>query len=171
MSGDAILKGMNLLIILCAKYLVFFVGLIALVYWLTLPKLQKIRIAVVGAVTAIVAFALTKIGGALFYDPRPFVTHHLTPLLPHAADNGFPSDHTVFAATIAVTIFFASKRLGMGLFALAAVVGVARILAHVHSPIDVLGSLVFAVAGGAAAYYLAPIVMDRVSPAEKKDPN
>lgn len=158
----AILNRMDFLIVLCAKYLYLIIGLIAAIYWLTLPKKQKIQMAIFATCTAIIAFVLTKLGGALFYDPRPFVTQHIMPLYPHAADNGFPSDHTVLAATIAVAVYSGSKKLGLVLFGLAIVIGVSRVLAHIHSPIDILGSLIFAIAGGLAAYYLMPKIMVRV---------
>ncbi|MDB5179305.1 MAG: phosphatase family protein [Patescibacteria group bacterium] len=154
---------MNSIIIFCAKYLFLIAGLVAVIYWLRVPKPQKIQLLIFAAIAGVVAFVLTRIGGALYYDPRPFMTSHTTPLIPHAPGNGFPSDHTVLAALIAVVIYSASKRLGLVLFALALAVGAARVAAQVHSPIDILGSMVFAVMGGLAAYYLTPKVTARLN--------
>lgn len=152
---------MDSLIILIAKYLYIVIGVIAIGYWLMLPKKLKIQVAVFGVIAAIITYALVKIGGAVFYDPRPFVSSHIAPLVPHAADNGFPSDHTALTAAIAVAVYSASRKLGLGLLALAVIVGVARVLAHIHSPIDIIGSLVFAAIGGAAGYYLTPKILKR----------
>jgi undecaprenyl-diphosphatase len=60
------------------------------------------------------------------------------------ADNGFPSDHTLLATAIAFAIFHFNKKLGLFLFLLAVLVGVARILAGVHHAADIAGSLIIA---------------------------
>jgi undecaprenyl-diphosphatase len=147
---------MHSVLLFGAKYLYLLVPLLAAAYWLTLPKRQKIQLLVFGIVTAVVTFALVKVGAALFYDPRPFVSHNVQPLYPHAPDNGFPSDHTWFTAFIAIAVYSMSKRLGSALFVIAILVGSARVAGHIHSPIDILGSLVFSIAGGIVAYYLTP---------------
>ncbi|MDB5170536.1 MAG: phosphatase family protein [Candidatus Saccharibacteria bacterium] len=152
---------MNVILTLIAKYLFVVVGLVALAYWLTLPKKLKIRVAVFGVVTALVAYALTKIGAALFYDTRPFVADHVTPLYAHGADNGFPSDHTVLTAFVAVTIYSVSKKLGLVLMSMALLIGLSRVIGHIHRPIDILGSLAFALTGGAVAHYVTPKIIER----------
>lgn len=154
---------MDTFIIFTAKYLYIVIGLIAAVYWLTLPNRQKIRVLAFGLIAATVGYALVKLGGMAFYDPRPFVTGHLAPLYPHAPDNGFPSDHTALTASIAVTIYFVSKKLGIGLMVLAVLVGVSRVMAHIHHPIDIIGSLIFALIGGVVAYYLTPKIITFIS--------
>ena len=153
---------MHLITLLTAKYLYLLIGVIAFGYWLTLPKRQKVQVAIFGLIAAIVAYGLAKIGGALYFDPRPFVFHNLTPLYPHTPDNGFPSDHTLLSAFIAVTIYAVHKRLGLILMAMALLVGGARVIGNIHSPIDIAGSVVFALLGGFVAYYLTPKVLARV---------
>ena len=150
---------MNFIIILCAKYLFIVIGLIAFIYWLKLTNKRKLEIITFGIITALVAFLLAKIGGAMFYNARPFVVNNIVPLLPHAADNGFPSDHTLFSAVIAVTMYSVSKKLGLILGVLSVIVGMSRVLALVHHPIDIVGSIVFAIIGGVVAYYLTPKIM------------
>jgi len=152
---------MHLLLLFVAKYLFIGVGLIAVIYWLNLPKKEKIRLAVFGLIAAVISFVLVKLGAVLYFDPRPFVTHHVTPLFPHGADNGFPSDHTVLTAFMAVTIYSANKRLGLVLFLMALLIGLSRIIGHIHSPIDIIGSVVFALVGGGVAAYLTPKVIAR----------
>lgn len=147
---------MNSLVILCAKDLIYLTVFLGLVYWLFLAKNQKRRLIIFGVITGAVAFIFAKIGDALFYDTRPFVIEHITPLIKHAANNGFPSDHTLLAASIAVAIFYISKKWGIGFMLLAIAIGSSRVLSHVHHPIDIIGSIIFAVIGGAVAYYLTP---------------
>jgi undecaprenyl-diphosphatase len=150
---------MDQIIIFCAKYLFFLVVVLAFVYWLKLAKRQKIEMIVFGLITLAIAFVLAKLGGALFYDARPFVSDHLVSLFPYTADNGFPSDHTLFSAVIAVTVYATSKKWGLVLGGLAILVGISRVLAHVHHPVDIIGSLVIAVAAGLVAYFLTPKII------------
>lgn len=150
---------MNPIIIFCAKYLFYIVAVIAFIYWLKLTKRQKIEVVIFGIVTIVVAFILAKLGGALFYNPRPFVSDHIVSLFPYIADNGFPSDHTLFSAAIAVTIYSVSKKWGLVLGVLAVVVGISRVLAHVHHPIDIVASLIFGMVAGLAAYFLTPKII------------
>lgn len=154
---------MDIVLLFTAKYLIFLAIVAAAVYWLTLPRKQKLRFAVFGVITAAVALILAKTGSALYFDPRPFMTHAVTPLYPHAPDNGFPSDHTLLASVIAVTIFMFSKRMGAIFAIIAVLIGASRVVGHIHSPIDIIGSIVFAIIGGVAAYLLTPRVLALIS--------
>ena len=145
---------MNKLISLVAQYAVFLSVVIAVVVWLRLPRQQKWEFAVMGVIGGVIALALLKLGGALYYDPRPFVTQHIAPLFPHAPDNGFPSDHTLLAMFLAMCVLFYSRRWGILLVALTIVIGAARVAAHVHHPIDILGAMAFAVV---AALLVRPV--------------
>jgi undecaprenyl-diphosphatase len=92
----------------------------------------------------VLAVVLAVIAGHLYYDPRPFVTHHLVPLIAHAADNGFPSDHALLTAFLAFTMLLYSKRTGVFLLVIALLVSWARVAAHIHNPRDIVGSFVIA---------------------------
>ncbi len=153
---------MHYALLFTAKYLFIFVALIAGIYWLKQPRKEKIRLVVFGIIAGMVSFALVKIGGAIYYDPRPFVSHHIEPLYFHAADNGFPSDHTVLTAYIAMVVYSSSKRLGLVLLAMSLLIGCSRVMGYIHSPIDIAGSILFALIGGIAAYYLTPKVMAKL---------
>ncbi|MCU1588102.1 MAG: (type 2 phosphatidic acid phosphatase) family protein, partial [Frankiales bacterium] len=80
---------------------------------------------------------------------RPFQDHRLHQLIAHNPGQSFPSDHATaaFACAIAALLLL-SRRWGVVLLALATAIGVARVAAGVHYPIDVLGSLVVAALGG-----------------------
>lgn len=87
-------------------------------------------------------YILAKISGVFIHDPRPFVVEHIKPLIAHAADNGFPSDHTLLTSVIASVIFAYNKKLGMVLFAISIAIGGARVLAGIHHPLDIVGAMV-----------------------------
>ena len=95
---------------------------------------------------------LIKTGGAVYYDPRPFVAAHVAPLFPHAADNGFPSDHTAVTMFVAFSVLVVSRPWGLALAALSLLAGVARVLAHVHSPIDIAGAVAIAALAALAGW-------------------
>lgn len=151
---------MDMLITFCAKYLIFIVALVAFVIWLSFARRQKTEVVIVGIITAIVAFILAKTGAALFSDPRPFVSDHVTPLFAYTADNGFPSDHTLLGMIITIAIMSVSRRWGVTLFILTIIVGASRVLAGVHHPVDIVGGIVFGALGGAVAAYALPKIVE-----------
>ena len=115
---------------------------------------------------AVIALPLTyivaKIISNFYYDPRPFVVGQFTPLLPHAADNGFPSDHTLLSSAVAAVIFFFHRKLGAFLFVVAFMVGMARVFAGIHHSVDIFGSMVIALVVTYFVYvYIFPIVLKK----------
>lgn len=159
---------MDALVIFFAKYVVFILVMIAGVYWLTLPKKQKVQMLVFGAITAVITLALTRIGGALYYDSRPFVDLGVAPIIPHEANNGFPSDHAALAFAVAATVCYMNKKMGAVLVVMALLVGGSRVIGHIHSPTDILGSIIFVSAAYGAAWYLTPLVMRKLPSAYKE---
>lgn len=145
---------MDSIIIFCAKYLFIFVVLLVGLLWLKLNKKNKIELAAAVIIAGVIAVVMDKIAGKLYFDPRPFVTHNIKPLVAHAADNGFPSEHTLFTFTLSMAAYFYSKKIGLAAFILSLAVGVARVAAHIHSPIDIIGGILMGLAAGAGGYYL-----------------
>ncbi len=143
---------MDLLIVFIAKYLYLLVVLIAVLFMLRLNKVNRIRLAKLSIVTLPLAYIISKILGRFIYDPRPFVVEHIKPLIAHAADNGFPSDHTLLTMTIASIVFVHNRKLGIMLAIMSITIGTARIAAQIHHPLDIVGSI--AIATGATVIAL-----------------
>ena len=135
---------MDTLIIFGAEYLYLFIVTATLVYIWRQPKELRWEIAVFAAIALPLTYIIAKISSAFYYDPRPFVIGQFTPLLPHAPDNGFPSDHTLLSSAIATVILFFHRRLGLLLLGGAFVVGALRVFAGVHHFIDIFGSMAIA---------------------------
>lgn len=133
---------MNYIIIFSAKYLYLIAILIAALVWLRTAKKIKLEILKLAIVNLPISFILGRIAGLIFYNPRPFIAENIMPLMPHAADNGFPSDHTLLIATIAFCIISYNKRYGIILLIFALVVGLSRVIAKIHYPLDILGSFI-----------------------------
>jgi membrane-associated phospholipid phosphatase len=142
--------GVHALVTLAAQYLLYVVAALALFVWLLLPRPDKVALAVEMVVGLVAVAVLVKVAGAVHTDPRPFVTNpSLKPYFAHAADNGFPSDHTSVAA---VTTFLVLRRrplAGAGLLALTLLLGISRVVAHVHHPQDIVAGLVIGLVSAA----------------------
>jgi undecaprenyl-diphosphatase len=134
-----------------AVYGLYVVCAIAAFAWLRRRPKGALAPIVVGAV---VAAAIVWIAGAVYQEQRPFVVLGVTPLVPHDADNAFPSDHSAAAAYAATIAFFIDPALGAGAWIAAAAVGVGRAYCLLHSPDDVVaGWLIGALPAVAAGAY------------------
>lgn len=112
------------------------------------------RIVVVG----LTSFLFAKLFGAVFQPAsmRPFELLGVPAGASFLNNPGFPSDHVLFAAFLTFAVWFETRqrRLSWLLLALTLMIGVGRMLALVHSPLDVIGGLAIAALG--ALWYLQP---------------
>ncbi len=123
----------------------FLVSLVILVvFWLRVGAKEKISTVWQLLLGGVLALILSTMASHLYYDTRPFVSEHIAPIIAHAADNGFPSDHTLLTALIGFTIYLHSRVVGIVLLLISLLVGIARVAAHIHHPIDIVGSFVIA---------------------------
>ena len=150
---------MTLTIILMAKYLIILPALLAGYVLYRLAPSGRKRMLVVSVISLPLAYIIAKMGSYFYFDVRPFVVGNITPLIPHAADNGFPSDHTLLAAALAGVTFLFDRRLGLLSLACAILIGAARMLAHVHHGVDIAGSMLIA----GASVWLTAIVLERLA--------
>ncbi|MDQ2687032.1 MAG: phosphatase PAP2 family protein [Armatimonadota bacterium] len=165
---------MTALIVFCAKYLfVLAPAITVLVFWKLSPKERRVM-AVRGLVVLVLAVALAKGGGAVYHDTRPFAASHVQPLIPHVADNGFPSDHTLLAACCAFLVLPFSLP-AAGVTALVAIiVGAARVASLLHWPLDIGASLVFAAIANGIAWLVVrprPTLVATPSPDRFQEPD
>lgn len=130
---------------LSAQYLFLAVPLLALGGTLFAKRVTRLNIIKLAVVALAAALCVDLLLEWLVYVPRPFVVEHVTPLFPHVADSSFPSSHTLLTMTIAAVMFAFKRWLGLLLTLVALLVGFARVLAHVHYPLDIIGSAIIAV--------------------------
>ena len=143
------------LIIFAAKYLIFVMVFILVGFWLLSNRKIRWQFAAVVILSGIIALSLSWLASKFYYHPRPFVVENIKPLVAQEADNSFPSNHMLLATNLALTIYFYNRRIGIVMLVLALLVGLGRIGAHVHSPIDIIGSLILAAIGAWLGYWLA----------------
>jgi len=137
---------MDTLVSAVAQFLPILVPVAAAAIWLTLPRREKAGLAVQAVLAVVVVMALIQLAAGLHSDPRPFVVDPtVRPLFAHPADNGFPSDHTALAATVALLVMLYRRKLGAILLSASVIAGAARVAAHVHHVQDIVGGLLVAV--------------------------
>lgn len=73
---------------------------------------------------------------------RPFVTLNFTPLIEQSATYALPSGHAAIFFALAVSMWFIDRKWGYWFGAFALINGVARIVAGVHWPTDILAGAV-----------------------------
>lgn len=144
---------MDTLIIFSAKYLMVVIVVLLAYIWFKESSLRRRQIIGAVIIAGILAFLFSKFAGKLYYDPRPFVSRGIKPLIAHGADNGFPSEHAIFCMTLTTVIFFYRKQLAYWAALVTILVGSARVLAHVHSPIDIAAGIVLGIFAGWLGYF------------------
>jgi undecaprenyl-diphosphatase len=126
--------------------------------------LHRRRLTAAGVLAVLAAgggLVVTGVIGHLVDRQRPFVAHpQIHAFLPHAADAGFPSDHTTAAFAIAVVLLIVLGLRTLPVLVAAIALGVSRVVVGVHYPGDVIaGALV-----GSAAAVVAWLVIRRLLP-------
>lgn len=90
--------------------------------------------------SVIIALLVNVVIHAVYYHPRPFVSHDVHQLVPHAADSSFVSDHSVLVFSIAFVFLLRGEKLKYIALIWAVLVGVSRMYVGVHYPLDILGA-------------------------------
>ncbi len=135
----------NLIFIFGAKYLYLIIIVISFIWFLIQPKPRQREILIITCICLPLVIILFEIVSNLYYDPRPFVLGHFKPLIPHKADNGFPSHHMLLVSFVSALIFLFDRRASFILWVLALFVGFSRVYAGVHHIIDIAGSLLISI--------------------------
>ncbi|GMU74345.1 MAG: hypothetical protein AMXMBFR44_5420 [Candidatus Campbellbacteria bacterium] len=154
-------QALDSVVLFFAKYYIYVIALVAAVTWYrdikkeSIVEFLKNTQALVAAVFG--AEALTLLIRFFFESPRPLWVYDI-PYLFEKTSNSFPSGHTMFAFSLATAIyFFGNKKIAYMLYASGLFIGVARIIAGVHYPLDILGGIVLGtVTGYLAHYFLGP---------------
>lgn len=139
---------MNLIMIFIAKYFYIISVLGIIIFFIKQPRAIKKSMIVCGAIIAPLSYIIAKISSAFYYNPRPFVMGHFIPLVAHAPDNGFPSDHTLLAGAIAMIIWFYNKKISYWFWGIAFLIGIARVYVGIHHIADILGSIIIVIISG-----------------------
>lgn len=101
---------------------------------------------------ALFAWAVSWIIKHVYPSPRPFVLlDDVTKLLDYGRMESFPSGHATFFSAIATVLYFYHKKIAIFYLLGALVIGLSRIIAGIHWPIDILAGYVI---GGIIASFV-----------------
>lgn len=120
-----------------ASYFLWMMFLGVFILWIYDGKIKKEQ-ALHALFAGTLAWVLAWIIKSIFPTHRPFQLNGkevfvIVPL----TNGGFPSGHTATAFAIAYTIWKHDKKMGIIYLLSAAVVGISRVLANVHYPVDI----------------------------------
>lgn len=156
-----------------AKYVLYLMVLVfLLVWWRAENRSGKVELAGSAIFGLVLVLIFIVIASAVHDDPRPFVQNpSLHPLIAHAGDNGFPSDHSAAAGLIAMLVLLRHRWYGIILWVMALAIGWARVAAHVHHVQDIVAGLLM----GALAAWLGSLaaawVIRRLTDRHSTSPN
>ena len=101
--------------------------------------------------TGVTTYGLAKLIGWL-YQPetlRPFEKLGVDPGAMYLNNPGFPSDHVLFLTFLTLAVWFSTrnKLLGAIMLLITLLTAIGRVLALVHTPLDVIGGMLIALVG------------------------
>jgi undecaprenyl-diphosphatase len=138
-----------------AEYLPYLLaaGFLVLVFYQPGAR-RKFYLFAEGALAVILARGIVTEAIRFFYNvPRPFALLGFSPLISESGAS-FPSGHMAWFFALALIMWFTNRKWGIWYFVLSAVMGVARIYAGIHWPLDILGGIVVGLASGWFIHWL-----------------
>lgn len=144
----------DLLIRLIADWMVIAVVLVGGIGFLLLVKKDRFANIAWGVITGLVALWFAKIASLFYQDERPFELLGMAPKAAFLNNPGFPSDHALLVFVITFVVWATTKNipLSLALLAMSILVSVGRVIALVHTPVDVIGSIVCALLAATLIY-------------------
>lgn len=150
---------MHEIVSIVAQYFIVFSLLGTLAVFLKQDLTSKKAYVAKLVVGGIFALIFAEIARKIYYDPRPFVVGHFTPYFSHGTDNGFVSDHTLFASFLAFSAWVYSRKASLALLALAILIGAARVIAGVHHWADIISAIAISLLAAYLAHLLANLLI------------
>jgi membrane-associated phospholipid phosphatase len=130
------------LIIFFATYVPYLLGVafILTLYFSGYTKRIKLHLGITAATSILGAYVGTQAIRFFYHRPRPFldlITHKLISI----DQWSFPSMHSAFFFALASALFLFNKKWGAWFFVGATLVAIARVVAGVHYPSDILAGM------------------------------
>jgi undecaprenyl-diphosphatase len=126
-----------IVILLAGLFLLFYYKIISSGFSLKVKQKWQAIFSVffVGAFS----WCIAEIIKILIHSPRPFIALSNVWSLFSETGYAFPSQHATFFASISMMIFAINKKVGYVFLIFTLLIGIARITAGVHFPVDIIG--------------------------------
>ncbi len=145
---------LDALVIFCARFLPY-IAILVVIWHLWLKRRDIFSLLDQGfavfAPAILSCFVFTQILKEIIARPRPFMSLPGVHLLVNIDGFAFPSAHAAFFFALGLAMFYLDKAFGKRILVIAVVISVARVVAGVHYPLDILGG---AVLGLLVAYFV-----------------
>lgn len=142
-------------IVFLADYFEYFVvALFIAILFLAPFYKDKLKVFLTAVISVVLSrFIITEIIRFLYCRPRPFISYAVSRLV---SENhcSFPSGHATFFFALAMATYFYNKKLGAWFFAAAILMGLSRVIAGVHYPLDILAGAIVGILSACAVFYL-----------------
>lgn len=92
-----------------------------------------------------IAVLIIKLIHIFVFEPRPFVTYNLTPLVSETLNASFPSRHATISAVVAFAFTYFKSKWSPFLLFIMIWISISRVYIGVHYPLDLIGGWTTAV--------------------------
>lgn len=145
MAGNSVVDALEEFI---ARTFIYVAVVVFAALWL---RRDALRAGLAGLIGALAGLGVAAAIGMVWDRPRPFETGHYAPLVAHATDAAFPSDHLVVMGALTAAAWLCWRRIGVALAIVAVLLACARGIAGIHYVSDLVGGFLI----GAACTVLA----------------
>jgi membrane-associated phospholipid phosphatase len=112
--------------------------------------------------SSISAWIIATILKYFISSPRPFLFFNdVLSLFTTGGIESFPSGHAMFFSALAMSIYFIHRRMGYLYFAVALIVGLARVASGVHFPVDILAGYVLGILTAIIFKYIFALIFKK----------
>ncbi len=147
------------IIIFFAEYAPYLLGLFLLVavYRDKKSLWEKFQVCVLAGFSVVISrFVWTPIIRALYHHPRPFLALEGVQniLGSHNVGSSLPSGHAAFFFALAASVYIFDRKRGILCYVLVSCITIARVIAGVHYPLDVILGAGVAIGTVYVVYYV-----------------
>jgi len=152
---------LDVLFVFLSKYLAYIVCIAVAVFLIAHKDIRE-RFYMFFFIALSLIFSrgiITEVIRYFYLKQRPFESLGFTPLLQESS-HSFPSGHATFFFALAFALWLFDKKWGKWVFVFAIVNGIARIIAGVHWPLDIIGGCIV----GGVSVYLVYLLLNKYRP-------